>query len=223
MNAELDAFKSNQSNNSSIAMVYLHGFLSSPQALKAIIVEQYLATQSVPIDYYRPAIADKPSQAIPVLIEYFKQLQQTYEQVIIVGSSLGGFYAHCMAELFHFKTVLVNPLVDASARMWHYSEEVIGQLENPYTLNTFSITAEDRASVDELEQACRRFNPATKLVLLQMGDEVLDAHLAARYYQQSCCMIAAGGNHQFEDFDQYTPLIFQWLGLSVTPASNTIK
>lgn len=196
-------------------MVYLHGFMSSPNALKASIIQAYLNEKSSSLTFLRPAINDKPSIAIPALIHYFTELHQQYDRIIIIGSSLGGFYADCMAQRFNLSVVLINPLVDASERMIHYDVASVGQLENPYTKHQFSITVEDRQAIDELETSRLASTPALKLVLLQMGDEVLDAGLAARYYQRSCCIITPGGDHQFQGFEQYTDMIFKWLGLYI--------
>lgn len=207
--AEVNEYSSHEPD---IAIVYLHGFLSSPNAMKAAIAENYIRKHQLNVAYFRPAIPDKPSEAIPALYSYFLALKQAYQRVIIIGSSLGGFYAHHIAEHFKFSCVLINPLVDASERMIHYDEENVGQLENPYTQYQFSINQDDRQAVSELEQKYLGIQTSNKLVLLQMGDEVLDAHLAARYYLSSCCIIAPDGNHQFEGFENYTDIIFKWLG-----------
>ena len=197
----------------SLAMVYLHGFLSSPQAAKATILDDALTAYQLPVTFYRPAIADKPSQAIPALSTFVAALKQQYARVILIGSSLGGFYAHHLAEQFDLSCVLINPLVDAKLKMQELDESIAGALENPYTHNIFSIDDADKRAVENFATCSDAAKPLNKLILLQMADEVLDARLAARYYRQSPCIISAGGHHQFEHFERYSLTIFKWLGL----------
>ena len=109
--------------------------------------------------------------------------------------------------------------------MIHYDEQYVGQLENPYTQRRFSIDDADGAAVAALEHEqssdginnVENFNDSKskpKLVLLQMGDEVLDARLAAQYYKHSCCLIDPKGDHQYQEFETKIPIIFTWCGLS---------
>ena len=149
----------------------------------------------------------------PVSTTAVAALKQQYARVILIGSSLGGFYAHHLAEQFDLSCVLINPLVDAKLKMQELDESIAGALENPYTHNIFSIDDADKRAVENFATCSDAAKPLNKLILLQMADEVLDARLAARYYRQSPCIISAGGHHQFEHFERYSLTIFKWLGL----------
>jgi len=205
---------------SGAAVIYLHGFLSSSSAFKAAQCAQFLQASGVEKDgvqclntefeFFVPDIPDKPSEAIPFLIAYIRNLAP--RPIYLLGSSLGGFYAHFLSDYFSCPAVLINPVVDVCQRMQYYSVERVGKLSNPYRQNCFSIEQSDRQALEKITASMNN-KPEHYFVLLQMADEVLDARLAAKYYQHSCCLIEAGGNHQYQGFERHLPTIFHWFGL----------
>ena len=56
-------------------------------------------------------------------------------------------------------------------------------------------------------------NPENYLLLAQTGDEVLDYRLAEGRYQMGTCIIQAGGNHSFENYADFLPIIFNFLAI----------
>ena len=186
-------------------LVYLHGFNSSPKALKAYQLQAYLHKKRLPFDYLRPAIPDTPDQAMVFLQNMMTELED--RPVWLFGSSLGGFYATWLAEnRARTKAVLINPAVRPHELMHHH----LGEQRNPYTDHCYRLTQEHMQALQSWH-VNRIKHPERFLLLLQMADEVLDAAEASRHFYQSRCMIEPGGNHRFAGLYRYFPDIFSWL------------
>ena len=192
-----------------VAVIYLHGFMSSEQAHKAKLCSDFLKQYYPSTVFHVPRLPDKPRQAIDFLDQYIAELQQHY-CCCLIGSSLGGFYAQLFSAKYRCKSVLINPLVDASQRLMIYDESEVGQLQNPYTGEYFSIDVDDH---DAVELATRVLPaPANQhLVLLQMADQVLDAQIASHYFQRASCIIEPAGDHQYQNLERYLSHVFAWL------------
>lgn len=185
------------------AVVYLHGFQSSPQSLKARYVQAY-ATTHLALDFYCPALPDLPDQAITFIDQLLAHLP--HDKIFLFGSSLGGFYATYFAEKYQCKTILINPAVAAPTLLTHY----LGHQENPYTKNCYILTD---AHIDDLKQIALPApqTPDRYWLFLQMEDDVLDARQASQFFYSCRCLIEARGNHHFHNFHHYLPAIFAWL------------
>src|SRR5690606_11448377 len=80
------------------ALIYIHGFLSSPRSWKAQQVQQWLAQNRPDIRYHCPHLTpypDETRQALETLVESLLP-----EPVYLMGSSLGGFWASWLAEKY---------------------------------------------------------------------------------------------------------------------------
>ena len=90
-------------------LIYLHGFISSPQSQKALDVTEYIAANNFAVEFICPQLEDHPRQA---KIQLSELVQQQDVKPALIGSSLGGFYASWLAEQHGLKAVLVNPVVN---------------------------------------------------------------------------------------------------------------
>ena len=187
-------------------VVYLHGFNSSAQALKAKETAAYLQTLHSAIDFKQPTIPDVPDEAVQFLNAYIEDLQKQYDDIVLIGSSLGGFYATWLAEKFDLRAVLVNPAIKPHELMHKY----LGCNENPYTHVRYELTASHMQTLQSLYKD-HIHRPQRFLILLQMADEVLDATDASARFYQSACRIDPAGDHRFQDFKKSLPMIFDWL------------
>lgn len=88
-------------------VIYFHGFASSPNGSKVDLLRQAGFIVSAPEIDIDPDIAE------PYLIEFIKQESVRNSgidrQCIFVGTSLGGYWAARMGELFEGAAVLINP------------------------------------------------------------------------------------------------------------------
>ncbi|GAB3030955.1 YqiA/YcfP family alpha/beta fold hydrolase [Bowmanella dokdonensis] len=185
-------------------LIYLHGFLSSPQSVKATQVRQYLASQYPHIRLEVPQLANFPAAALAQARELVKRYQDTY--LGFIGSSMGGFLVTHLVNEFGGKGVLVNPAVDPHLLLCDW----LGEHQNPYTKEKFVLGP---PHVEELQALSlgRPTEPDRFWVLLQEGDETLDYRLAAKRYAGGRLTVEPGGNHAFTGFDRYLPELVTFL------------
>lgn len=187
-------------------IIYLHGFQSSALSIKGQQLKQYFA-QNQQVHVHLPDLNCSPYEVIQRLSQQIESLHN----VVLVGSSLGGFYATQLVAKYSVPAVLINPAI----RPWELFRTLFGEGLLPYRV-TSNWTLDD-AQLDHLEQMAVPFvQDADKiLVLLQQGDEILDYREAQRYYSveknRALVITETKGNHAMDDFADKIPLAFQFL------------
>ena len=191
-------------------LIYIHGFLSSPQSIKAQQTRQYIDRLQLSVELLIPGLSNYPMQA-------YQQLQAVVEearakdparQIALMGSSLGGFMATALAEEYCLKALVINPAV----KPYQIISTVLGENKNPYTNETFFLNQGHIEELHRLEVA-RLARPEQIKVLLQTGDEILDYRKAVSYYQTCLQVVEAGGDHSFQNFANHLPEAFKFLEL----------
>ena len=130
---------------------------------------------------------------------------------LLVGSSLGGYYATYLAEQHGLKALLINPAVQPHLRFDGY----LGPQKNYYSDETWDLTEDHVQALAELDVAPPS-DPTRYQIWLQTGDETLDYRDAERYYRACALRIQAGGDHGFQGFAERLPAIFAFAGISAT-------
>lgn len=178
------------------ALVYVHGFLSSPLSFKAQQVKAWLAQQHPSIAFYCPQLTPYPAQTQAQLAQLVESLLP--QPVYLMGSSLGGFWAGWLAETYNLRALLINPAVRPQAFMPAY---VNVDLKGYHTDDSYRLNA---AHVDEIIAADLPVQrPENYWVLLQTGDETLDYRAAQAKYAACKLTIEEGGDHSFQGFERY--------------------
>lgn len=190
------------------AILYLHGFRSSPASAKA--QQLVAAVDALPAEtrprLHVPQVDTSPAHAMQQMSTWITANVESPETTLtIVGSSLGGFYATHLAERFGAKAVLVNPAI----RPYEDLRPYIGEQTNMYTGAKFVVT---REHFEELERlAVRRITrPGRYWLLVQTGDEVLDYREAVAFYAGAWQLVIGGGDHAFQGFDEQIPAILRF-------------
>jgi len=189
-------------------LIYIHGFLSSPLSIKAVEVQAFIKQQKLAVDVMTPQLSSYPGEAYQQLSMLITEQQQSYRQIVLVGSSMGGFYATLLAEKFGLKAVLVNPVVSPDKLMADY----LGQHENPYTGQKFCLT--DR-HINELRDMSLETltRPDNYWLMAQQGDETLDYRLAVGFYHHCPQLVEPAGSHRFDNFKNHLPDVMKFLEL----------
>lgn len=172
-------------------IIYLHGFNSSPASAKAQQLARLMAALGCLDQLILPALANDPAQAV-------KQIEDAIgrtDEPLLVGSSLGGFYATYFAQTYGLEALLINPAVAVDALF----EERLGVQHNYHDGSQWELT---QAHIDTFKalqvpppQAGERIE-----VWLQTGDQTLDYRHAAHYYQGCKVAIEQGGDHSYQGF-----------------------
>jgi predicted esterase YcpF (UPF0227 family) len=184
-------------------IIYLHGFQSSTLSIKGQFIQAFCQNQH---HVHLPDLNMPPEQ----VLAHVSEMIECLDQVVLIGSSLGGFYATQLVAKHAVPAVLINPAM----RPWQLFHDLFGA-ELPYVVNAQWTL--DQTQLDQLEQMAVPFvQDADKiLVLLQQDDEVLDYREAQRYYSnaahQSMIMTEANGNHAMDNFADKIPMALQFL------------
>ena len=193
-------------------IIYLHGFQSSPMSKKGQQLQQYCTTVEH-ADVHLPDLNKPPKHVLRDISKFIESLP--LDQVRLVGSSLGGFYATYLVAKYGCPAVLINPAMQP----WQLFEDLFGIEQIP-----LKVTDSWTLDADQLQQlqsiADTKLKHADKiLVLLQRGDEVLDYRQAQRYYnaaQPSALILTdADGNHAMDDFEEKLPFVLRFLSTAL--------
>jgi hypothetical protein len=191
-------------------IIYLHGFRSSARSIKARQLRQYLAEPQRVHLFWCEDLPNSPQEAIDRVSTV---IERSPTPPLIVGSSLGGYYATFLAERFDLRGVLINPACRAADLL----EPWIGPHTNLYTGERFDLTPKHIDELRALRVSPLR-NPKRFWVLLETGDEVLDYRVAVETYEGALITMKEGGNHSLESFPEFIPEIVQ-LSTLIMPAS----
>lgn len=173
-------------------IIYIHGFGSSGFGGKAALFKEYFEEEII-----TPSLSYVPALAISTLEQIIEMLQERDEEVYLVGSSLGGFYAIYLAQKYNLKAVLINPAVKPYVTL-----DRVGTATNYFDYSSFEVTKEHLTTLTKIDVPTIA-NQEKFLTLLQTGDEVLDYNEAVEKLPNSELVIDEGGNHSFESIDRY--------------------
>ena len=188
----------------SAGILYLHGFNSSPTSLKARRLADALAARGLGEQFFCPALSHVPEEAI-AQAEAIIEAQPG--PLTLVGSSLGGFYATCLAERHGLRAALINPLVALPLLV----NSFIGEHVDLYTGVRFNFTTEHVEQLQTLETP--HVTPENYLLLVETGDEVLDYRQAVARYAGCRQRVFEGGDHSFTHFAELLPQLLEYCGL----------
>ncbi|MHA6492315.1 YqiA/YcfP family alpha/beta fold hydrolase [Pseudomonas borbori] len=186
------------------SILYIHGLNSSPASLKASQLTRAAERIGLAERLRVPALHHHPRQAIAQLESLIVELGRP----VLVGSSLGGYYATYLAERHGLAALLINPAV----RPHLLFDGFLGPQQNYYNNETWELTADHVAALAELDVPPPQ-DPARYQVWLQTADETLDYRHAQAYYRGCALRIQAGGDHGFQGFAERLPMLFAFAGI----------
>ncbi|MBV8658171.1 MAG: esterase [Burkholderiales bacterium] len=185
-------------------LLYLHGFNSSPQSLKAQQTQAFMHARGLADAFHCPALPYSATGAARLIESTLSQLDPA--ETTVVGSSLGGFYATWVAERFGCRAVLINPAVQPQ----HLLVDYLGPQENLYTHERYELRPEHMAELAVLEPAA--ITPSRYWLLAETGDETLDYRRAVRYYAGARQTVTGGGDHSLQGWPALLPDVLAWAG-----------
>ncbi len=176
-------------------LIYLHGFASSSASFKAQLIKDFI-NQSAEHSVFLADLPIDPNQAVAMIEDHIQSLEK--EDWAMVGSSLGGFYATYLCEKYQKKGVLINPAVKAQVLL----TARLGDNVNYQTGQRFNLTPEHIKQLEGIYLPNLKY-PQNFLLLTQTADEVLDYKEGVEYYEGCEQIIIKGGNHGFDDYENY--------------------
>jgi predicted esterase YcpF (UPF0227 family) len=186
-------------------LLYIHGLNSSPLSNKASQLSALMQSLGLGAQLRIPALHHHPRQAIAQLDAAIAELGRP----LLVGSSLGGYYATYLAERHGLKALLINPVVNPH-RLF---DGLLGTQQNLYSGESWELTHDHVAALAELEVQPPQ-DPQRFQVWLQTGDETLDYRSAQTFYRACALRVQAGGDHSFQGFAEQMPVVLTIAGFA---------
>lgn len=189
-------------------LLYLHGFRSSPQSNKARIMADYVGARHSKVRWWCPQLPPSPREAAAVIAEGIANWPR--QNMAVMGSSLGGYYASWVAQLARCRSVMINPAVNPARDLEKYIGEQTSW-HNPEERFFFR-----REYIEELRALdTRHMTPAApEMLLAAEGDEVLDWREMSARYPHALQIIQEGGDHALSNFEEYLPQLDEFLNLA---------
>ena len=186
-------------------LLYLHGFRSSPQSNKARRMAAAVRARHPDVTWWCPQLPPSPRAAMDMVMQGIAAWPRP--TMGVVGSSLGGFYATCVAQATGCRAVLLNPAVDPARDLSRYIGEHTAW-HDPSQHFHF-----DASYVDELRslESGPLARPENFLAIIAKGDEVLDWREMTFRYKGANIKLLEGGDHALSDFDAHLDEVLAFL------------
>lgn len=193
-------------------VLYLHGFRSSPQSVKAQQVARRVAQRHPQVVWCCPQLPPSPREAAQHMCDLVAGWPR--QGMAVIGSSLGGFYARWLALQTGCRAALLNPAAfpqrDLARHIgehsaWHDPEQRF--YFQPGFVDELSALADDIARWRPLAAT----TPQNLYAIVARDDEVLDWREMLDFCAGGDVQLLPGGGHAISDFDRHIDGLFRFL------------
>lgn len=190
-------------------ILYLHGFRSSPQSMKARVMADRMAALGLAEQLVSPQLPASPEQAMALALSLVDGVPA--HELAIVGSSLGGYYATWLAERLGCRAVLLNPAVVPLKDL----DQHVGVTTQYHSNEPFEFR---REYIDELRALAvdRITRPERYFLIAATGDEVLDYRDMVQHYAGARQHVIDGSDHGIAEFPEYVDAVLAFCGVETT-------
>ena len=188
-------------------LLYLHGFRSSPQSTKAQMMAARVQADHKKVRWWCPQLPPSPREAMALIQR--GTADWPADQMAVVGSSLGGFYATALAQQRGCRAVVLNPAVDPARDLAaHVGEQTAWHDPAEH----FFFRPE---YIDELRalQTGPLTHPERTFAVIAKGDELLDWREMTARYASARIRLLEGSDHALSDFDDHIDAVQEFLAL----------
>jgi predicted esterase YcpF (UPF0227 family) len=145
----------------------------------------------------------EPDEAYKEINIAIMQILQRETEIILVGTSLGGFWANFFAQKYKLKCVLINP----SVHPWSSLKKYIG-------LNINFNSGKEKVLTSEHVKAYKTYESeilpgVLRYVVLAIEDKQLDYRVAEHLFKASSRIILINGGHRIQDVNLIVKLIIE--------------
>ena len=187
-------------------LLYLHGFRSSPQSTKAKQVAARVQARHPEVVWWCPQLPPSPRSAMEMVMGGIAGWPR--HSMAVIGSSLGGFYATCVAQATGCRAVLLNPAVDPARDLArHIGEQTAWHDPGQH----FYFAPEYMDELRRLESGALE-RPGNFFAVIAKGDEVLDWREMTARYAGAHIKLLEEGDHALSDFDAHIDEVFDFIG-----------
>lgn len=167
------------------SILYCHGFASNfdPTKPKIRALERIAPVRGVTVDYARP-----PFEAFNAYLDALKGA----ERPLIVGTSLGGFFAAWVGSELNLPFVAINPAIRPFSSLRAYLGEGVTHFGEPFRLT--------EEVVDGYRDLLFRTDGPGRVVL-DMADEVISSKETLDTVVDLPILTFPGGSHRFDHME----------------------
>ena len=194
---------------STTLIVYLHGFRSSPRSSKAVMTGdaiKAISTTENSFGWYCPQLLASPKISMEMVQARIEKSRA--DRIVVIGSSLGGFYANYLAEKYGCKAVALNPAVRAPRELAPH----VGMMTAFNSDEPFDFRPE---YIDELQmlQVESITNPERYFLIAAKGDELLSWEEMVAFYPGAKHLVLEGSDHGIADYADHLPSVIDFIGV----------
>lgn len=188
-------------------VLYLHGFRSSPMSFKARRMAEWLARHRPDVHFWCPQLPPSPRQAVAEIMTGVANWPSATS--VVMGSSLGGFYATVVAERTGWPALVINPAVKPARDL---ARHIGHQTAWHDPKDAFYFHPAYVAELQALTPA--RLTQGRRIAaVIATGDEVLDWREMQERHHGGPVHLVPGSDHALSDFDDHLPFILNHLHL----------
>lgn len=178
--------------------VYIHGFNSAFSRENPKIAQLETIGEVIGVTY------DTLASYEVARAEIIAQLPDELFDVVLIGTSLGGFWAADIGRELGLPAVLINPSTNPGVTLERYAGQIFTNYITDVTAEFTREAFESYALASIKTWDYYRFRP---LVLLDEGDEVISADETYEKLVTFLTYLFPGGSHRFDHMEQSLDLI----------------
>jgi len=171
------------------SILYLHGYDSSsqgtkPQMLRELCTDNRLLIPDLPLD---------PQKCLELSEDTLKTASN---DTLLIGASLGGFYAFYLASKYNRDCLLINPVIkpsDEVKKMIAEEEDIEKKKVLVTAANLFLSLESNMASLN---------NPKSCFLALGSKDDVIEPMIAAKYIREPHIQTYDDGHSLNDNFEK---------------------
>ena len=164
-------------------ILYIHGYMGNPDGTKPRALRAGFPKAVV----MAPSHDSHPDHVFALLDPIAAEMDPSED--VIVGNSLGGFWANYLSLRYELPALLINPAVMPSSQLKNLDCEFAGEY-----------------SRHEQQIDCARTAP--RIVLLAKDDFVLPYHIAIHFFESRCeVILREKGGHEMNDPDSLEAIV----------------
>lgn len=214
-------------------IVYIHGLDSDANSTKGLLLERYCQQHYPEVTVLRPDLNKSPAKVFEQLNTLITKLQSESDhtntdlmshtpiKTVLVGSSLGGYFATLVSNHTGCSVLLLNPSTQPHITLQRFSSQPSLQDDNQdtgfisqvlyTTAGGWTITGADLQWFSDHLLTVKY--PQRVAVWIKESDELLNPQLSADFYRQQGAGVTlqAGGDHRFTDFAEQLPIVINTL------------
>jgi len=189
-----------------MVIIYLHGFRSAANSGKTLLLKNMFPKHQVIGPDYCP---HKPKMAEIALRTLINSLDHK-DDILIIGTSLGGYWARWMASEFGVKAITINPSLNPGKSLSTGSFERYDETKTIIQVDEGDLAVFEKYQVGETSARVMQC-----FVWVALDDEILDAQKTIEAFEGVHPITAFEyGSHRFTQFADMKPQIKEIIALS---------